>query len=189
MIVERRRYTRVFELRKLRVLSLNRNQFTSLADMDVDDCKSVCLPITVEDTLSLRHTVLWPNAPLSQVCLPEDANGYHFGAFFPLRREPVAVISVFIEPLPIDAILDDEPAMLAVRFRKFACEPTHQNRGIGSHLLLHVFSLARSELRATVAWCDARTTSAGWYEKRGMVAFGQPFFKGPVEYIRMKIKL
>jgi len=148
-----------------------------------------CRPIAVEETLSLRHTVLWPDAPLSQVCLPEDTNGYHFGAFVPFRHKPVAVISVFIEPLPIDAVLDEEPAAIALRFRKFACEPTYQNRGIGSHLLLNVFALARSESKASVAWCDARTTSAAWYEKRGMVSFGQPFFKGPVEYIRMKITI
>jgi len=148
-----------------------------------------CLPITVEQTLPLRHTVLWPDAPLSQVCLPEDSIGYHFGAFVPFQPDPVAVISLFHEPLPINTVLDDEQAPVAVRFRKFACEPAYQNRGIGTHLLLYVFSLTRFQLKATVAWCDARTTSALWYEKRGMASFGQPFFKGPVEYVRMKIKL
>lgn len=98
------------------------------------------------------------------------------------------MISIFIEPVPTDAVLAVVPA-IAIRFRKFACDRAYQNRGIGTRLLLHIFALARSEFNATVAWCDARTTSAGWYEERGMVSFGQPFLKGPVEYVRMKITI
>ena len=37
--------------------------------------------ITPSQTIPLRHRVLWPNAPLSQVLLPSDDQGIHLGAF------------------------------------------------------------------------------------------------------------
>lgn len=42
---------------------------------------------------------------------------------------------------------------------------------------------------ATVFWCDARLSSSQWYEKRGLVPFGNTFFKDTVEYTRMKMVL
>ncbi|PPQ80777.1 hypothetical protein CVT25_001914 [Psilocybe cyanescens] len=171
--------------------------------------------ISVEQTLGLRHSVLWPDMPLSQVCLPEDSAGIHFGALLPHSDEPIAVISLFVEALPIDknttsdlpllkqqnqqhqqnyGYTEDETtetkrALAVVRFRKFACAPRYQGKGIGTHLLAYALSIARSELDAGMAWCDARTTSTEWYEKRSLQTFGETFFKGPVEYVRMWIDL
>ena len=163
--------------------------------------------ITMEETIPLRHSVLWPTMPPSHVCLPEDAAGTHYGAFLPLRETPVAVISLFLEDLPLvrdteinlksansnsTIISVDEdgyrPAQQrAVRFRKFACEREFQGKGIGTQLLVYVLSKARTELDATTVWCDARATARGWYIKRGLVPFGPTFYKGPEEYIRMRI--
>lgn len=136
-----------------------------------------CNKITVEQTLDLRHAVLWPDKPLSHVCLPEDASGLHFGAFIADQdvthqpAEPVAVISLFVERLPID---NNEPCSsqdhgihsaapmanrshvnnentAAIRFRKFACNPKYQGQGVGSKLLAHALSMASSELGTTIA--------------------------------------
>ncbi len=79
--------------------------------------------------------------------------------------------------------------MKAARFRKFACDPAHQGRGIGTALLKHVFDVAVSEMVCGVIWCDARLSAAGWYERRGMRRFGETFFKGDIEYVRMKAEL
>ncbi|KAF9032806.1 hypothetical protein BJ165DRAFT_1417590 [Panaeolus papilionaceus] len=170
-----------------------------------------CNKITVEQTLDLRHAVLWPDKPLSHVCLPEDASGLHFGAFIADQdvthqpAEPVAVISLFVERLPID---NNEPCSsqdhgihsaapmanrshvnnentAAIRFRKFACNPKYQGQGVGSKLLAHALSMASSELGTTIAWCDARTAAQDWYSKRGFIPFGSCFYKGTVEYVRM----
>ena len=166
--------------------------------------------ITMEETIPLRHSVLWPTMPPSHVCLPEDATGIHYGAFLPLRETPVAVISLFLEDLPLLRDGHDTETNLksenskstiisgdkdgyrpvqqrAVRFRKFACEPEFQGKGIGTQLLAYVLSRARTELNAATVWCDARTTACGWYIKRGLAPFGPTFFKGPEEYIRMRI--
>lgn len=143
-------------------------------------------PISAAETVPLRHSVLWPEKPVSYVRLPEDVHGHHYGAFLsPSDETPIAVISVFIEALPLAATLSASSSTAAARFRKFACEPSHQGRGIGTALLQHVFRVARSELGCSTIWCDARVSSSEWYERRGMHKFGEVFYKGPIEYTKM----
>ncbi|KAJ7119745.1 GCN5-related N-acetyltransferase [Mycena epipterygia] len=145
-----------------------------------------CLQINADETVPLRHSVLWPNAPVSYVLLPEDSPGWHYGAFIGSDPHPVAVISLFAEPCPIDNAVDHHRA---IRFRKFACDPAYQGRGIGTNLLRHIISVAGSELGGTLLWCDAREATRAWYERRGLSAFGDVFSKGSVQYIRMKIDI
>jgi GNAT superfamily N-acetyltransferase len=127
--------------------------------------------------------VLWPDFPISHVQLSEDELGRHYGAFLPDTPEPVAVISVFAEPVPVGEQGPDDTS--AARFRKFACRPDLQGRGIGTLLLQHVIRAACVD----TLWCDARLATADWYQKRGLVAFGPVFLKSGVEYVRMKIGL
>jgi len=143
--------------------------------------------ITVEQTLPLRHEILWPDLPIEEVKLPEDASGWHFGALVDGTESAVAVISLFLEPLPGHAHEIPLESTTAARFRKFACKSSVQGRGIGTRLLDHTLHFARTELGASTVWCDARTSTSQWYEKRGFTPFGNKFYKGPVEYIRMKI--
>ncbi|KIM83581.1 hypothetical protein PILCRDRAFT_6998 [Piloderma croceum F 1598] len=156
------------------------------------DSQVVIVPIKVEDTIPLRHSVLWPEREVSYVSLPEDNEGYHFGAFLPSQRRdtPICIISLFLAAIPRTEV-DDSPSNAehhtgAARFRKFACHPVYQRRGIGTKLLEHVFSVAFSELGVTVIWCDARVTSIDWYKKRGMTSSGGIFRKDGLEYIRMQ---
>ncbi|KAG6831449.1 hypothetical protein H0H87_005121 [Tephrocybe sp. NHM501043] len=126
--------------------------------------------------------------PVSYVCLPEDDHGLHLGGF--LSDELVAIISFFLEPLPINtASINARDTHRQVRFRKFACNPAFQGRGIGTKLLQFSLEHVKSHFNATIAWCDARTSTADWYANRGMKPFGEVFSKGPVEYIRMYIDL
>ncbi|KAI0671217.1 GCN5-related N-acetyltransferase [Trametes maxima] len=146
--------------------------------------------ISAEETVPLRHSVLWPNHPVSHVLLPEDASGLHYGAFLPGTSAAVSVISVFRDPLP--SPVDSEPSIPAppaARFRKFACAPEHQGKGVGTQLLRHIFETVVLEMACTVVWCDARTSAAGWYERRGMQRFGEVFLKGDIEYVRMMREL
>ena len=147
--------------------------------------------ITAQDTIRLRHAVLWPNHPVSYVLLPEDDTGHHFGAFFTPNGAPelIGVISLFNAPIPpadlVDCSPDAEP-IRAARFRKFAVEPGYQSQGVGTRLLEEVFSVASSELKFSTIWCDARVVAADWYRRRGMSPFGTSFFKGGLEYVRMR---
>ena len=147
--------------------------------------------ISSGETVPLRHSVLWPNHPVSHVLLPEDEQSFHFGAFVPQReKSPVAVISLFLEALPTpESECTDAKGIRAAHFRKFACDRAYQGQGIGTALLKYCFEYVRSSLGCSVVWCDARVVTADWYERRGMQKFGDRFFKGPVEYIRMKADL
>ncbi|KAI0686999.1 acyl-CoA N-acyltransferase [Earliella scabrosa] len=147
--------------------------------------------IPPEDTIPLRHSVLWPDHPISHVLLPEDESGFHYGAFFPESSAAVAVISVFVDPLPPapDIGTVATSSVRAARFRKFACDPPYQGKGIGTALLRRVFDAAAGEMECEVIWCDARVSAAGWYERRGMRKFRETFFKGHIEYVRMQKSL
>ncbi len=100
-----------------------------------------CKRIGTEDTIHLRHCVLWPNEEILKVQLPEDETGYHFGAFVHAQGEPVAVVSLFREVVTGEETIDN-----AARFRKFACDPVWQGRGIGTLLLREVFRFASRSL-------------------------------------------
>jgi hypothetical protein len=150
-------------------------------------------PIDVDATLELRQSILWPNLSFADLRLVEDDSGLHFGAFVPQHEKPIAVISLFDEPLPEQHLVvcgnDKLSQRKSARFRKFACDLMHQNRGIGTHLFQHAAEAARSTLGASIIWCDARVSSIAWYKKRGMVELGDPFYKGDVKFIRMKMSL
>ncbi|KAL6303171.1 GCN5-related N-acetyltransferase [Sparassis latifolia] len=151
--------------------------------------------ISADQTIPLRHSVLWPDHPSSYVRIPEDDLAYHYAAFIPSRDEPVAVISVFKESLPALPVSSSKAAESretysnAARFRKFACDPSYQGRGIGTKLLEYVFCTARAELSCGTVWCDARVSTVPWYERRGMTPFGKTFIKSGMEYIRMQRRL
>nr|WP_262907902.1 GNAT family N-acetyltransferase [Hymenobacter sp. 15J16-1T3B] len=121
----------------------------------------------------MRHRVLWPDQPIEYVQLPGDESGWHFGAFEAGQLR--SVVSLFVE---------GEVA----RFRKFATEPTEQGRGFGSALLWYVMQEA-AERGARRLWCDARQEKAGFYQKFGFGVEGEPFYKGPVPYVRMSCAL
>ncbi|KAI0088701.1 hypothetical protein BDY19DRAFT_1057329 [Irpex rosettiformis] len=168
--------------------------------------------ISAGETVPLRHSVLWPDQPVSYVLLPEDSSGFHYGVITINSKDvddsnaealhaPVAVISLFGEALPPVAATESaglNPSLASsrssatpttARFRKFACDPSYQGRGIGTGLLQHTFAIAKEELQCSVVWCDARMETAGWYERRGMRKFGETFWKGDIEYVRMRIDI
>jgi len=167
-----------------------------------DDVPLFIRPITPEETYALRHSVLWPDKPLSYVQLEEDFDGWHFGAFLPTCSDssPVSVISVFLEGLPGESV---DASVLVGRFRKFATAPEWQGRGIGTALLTHTIAYltkAKEEggMGATQVWCDARVVAKPFYERFGMVPEGgrgrtradeKVFYKGDIPYLRMVLDL
>ncbi|VDB99425.1 unnamed protein product [Peniophora sp. CBMAI 1063] len=147
-------------------------------------------PVSADDTIHIRHTILWPNVPKDSniIRLAEDDNGLHFGAFLSdADSEPIAVISLFHEDLPLDSGEGASHKGKTWRVRKFACLSEHQGKGVGSKLLAFAIQHARDNLGAECIWCDARLTAAGWYTRRGLTTFGDLFLKNGAEYVRMKI--
>ena len=129
--------------------------------------------ISADQTVDIRHMVLWPEKAKPDVVLPEDADGTHFGAS--INGALVAVISLFETPE-------------GIRFRKFATLPGLQGKGLGSRLLQHAIAYAQAQ-GYTRMWCDARTDALGFYERFGFRRFSEPFFKEHIEYYKIERKL
>ncbi|WP_020603858.1 GNAT family N-acetyltransferase [Spirosoma spitsbergense] len=135
-------------------------------------------PVTPEQTYSLRHSVLWPDKSPAYIKVENDTEGYHFGGF--RQDELIAVISLFVA----DEVVNPGGAWIGrARFRKFAVHPDYQHQGIGTLLLNHVIAEAK-RLGAASLWCDARMDAADFYQRFGMKAVSEVFYKGPIPYAR-----
>ena len=127
--------------------------------------------ISAEDTLALRHRVLWPEKSVDFCRLEEDDASLHFGAF--VAGKLVCVASVFVT--------DD-----VARLRKFATSPEYQGQGIGSNLLKVIISQLQST-GVIVFWCDARESALSVYKRIGMAEQGERFYKGDIPYYKMSV--
>ncbi|WP_087022377.1 GNAT family N-acetyltransferase [Thaumasiovibrio subtropicus] len=128
--------------------------------------------ITPEETVEIRHKVLWPSHNKSSVILEEDALGHHFGAY--IDGKLISVASVFICK-----------AQSSARLRKFATLPSYQGNGVGSALIHSVLGFLKAKQVAHF-WCDARLSACSFYEKLDMKPRGKPFKKKDVDYIVME---
>lgn len=127
--------------------------------------------ITSEETLPVRHEVLWPNKPIDYVRIENDEEGKHYGLY--LNNLLVSVISVFIK---------DGQA----QYRKFATLESHQGKGYGSMLFEHMLNdLEKQDIRRI--WCNARLDANAFYKRYGFKnAEGEVFYKGTVGYTIME---
>jgi len=129
--------------------------------------------ISAEETIDIRHRVLWPNKP-KQHCLVEgDDEASHFGIFS--DYDLVGVASVY----ECDG---------AIRLRKLAVEKQYQGRGLGTALFKHALYQARFS-GASEFWFDARENAVSFYEKFGLRIDGNRFYKSGLPYFRMSKKL
>jgi len=126
-----------------------------------------------QQTIALRHRVLWPDK-LPEYCHVEgDVDGLHFGAY--IDGVLVCVASVYF-------------ATNKARLRKFATDSRYQNQGIGSSMLLHIID-ALKKTPANIFWCDARESALGFYKRFGMHQSSERFYKEEVAYFKMEVAL
>ena len=129
--------------------------------------------ISWEQTIPLRHSILWPNKPPEYCHVEGDLDALHFGAF--TNDELVCVASVYLK-------LDQ------ARLRKFATKVDCQGQGIGSKMLTFILhSLKNTETK--VFWCDARESALTFYQRFGMLPYGERFYKADVSYFKMKVTI
>ena len=129
--------------------------------------------ITWDEALPIRHSVLWPNKPLSFCKVDGDETATHYGVY--LNDKLVSVASIYIEGR-------------VARLRKFATLADFQGRGIGSQLIAQIVSeLKKAGVESF--WCDARKTAVVFYKKFGMVIQGDEFIKSEVSYFKMEVSL
>ena len=130
-------------------------------------------PISWQETIPLRHRVLWPDKD-PEYCLVEgEEDARHFGAF--RSGELVAVASVF-------------PTDRGPQLRKFATVAEYQGQGIGSALMIHIIEEIK-RLDVPCFWCDARESAQGFYERFGMKVEGKRFYKYNIPHIRLSLSL
>lgn len=123
--------------------------------------------------LPIRHTVLWPDKPLSFCVVEGDENANHFGVF--IKGHLVTVASIYINGTK-------------ARLRKFATLPDFQGQGLGSYIIKHIIEILKSK-NISLFWCDARKTAISFYQKLGLKQQGKEFDKSGVMYIKMAVYL
>ncbi|WP_396600386.1 GNAT family N-acetyltransferase [Algibacter sp. R77976] len=128
------------------------------------------LEITHQETLSIRHEVMWPDKPIDYVHIPNDHQGKHFGLFF--NGKMISVISLFI--------VNNE-----AQFRKFATLIDYQGQGFGSILIKEILNIVKRE-NVDKIWCNARVEKSNYYTKFGMRLTEHRFRKGGIEYVIME---
>ncbi len=130
-------------------------------------------PIPWQQTIPLRHSVLWPKKPSGYCHLEDDINGLHFGAF--INGVLVCVASVYLKSNK-------------ARLRKFATDTRYQNQGIGSKMLVYVIQSIKNS-PAESFWCDARESALGFYQRFDMYKCSERFYKADVAYFKMEVAL
>lgn len=125
--------------------------------------------INWQDTIPIRHQVLWPNkAP--QFCMVEgDEQALHFAVM--VDQKIVCVASLYI---------DNKSA----RLRKFATLHLFQGKGVGSCMLNHIIKSLKQQ-GINYLWFDARESAVDFYKRFGFNASGELFYKSGVAYYRM----
>ena len=127
--------------------------------------------ITAEETLEVRHEVLWPNKPIDYVRIENDTEGEHYGLY--LNDQLVSVISVFIS--------DGE-----AQFRKFATLQEYQGKGYGTKIFEHMIKTLNDKHVQRI-WCNARLNANDFYKRYGFENMeDSAFVKGNVEYTIME---
>lgn len=126
-------------------------------------------PISAQETLLIRHQVLWPDLPIESCILNEDEKGYHFGGF--IDGHLICVASVF-------------EVENNYRVRKFAVLPNFQKKSYGTQMLRYICDALTNKIICYLC-LDARKAAIPFYEKLGFEQKGKAFFKRDVLYIKM----
>ena len=124
-----------------------------------------------QQTLAIRHKVLWPDKSEAFCKVSGDETATHFGVY--LENNLVCVASIYLDGT-------------TARLRKFATLESFQNQGIGKHVISHIISTLKKS-NCKYFWCDARVSAIGFYSKFNMSPEGDEFNKSGVQYIKMKV--
>jgi len=128
------------------------------------------IEITSEETLNIRHKVMWPDKSIDYVRVTNDDKGRHFGLF--INDTMISVISLFI--------INKE-----AQFRKFATLNDYQGKGFGTLLLKEIMNIVKHN-NLNKVWCNARMDKSNYYAKFGMKVTDNTFVKGGIQYVIME---
>ncbi len=123
--------------------------------------------IPAEQTIDLRHRVMWPSLPKDSVVLDGDSDATHFGAYI---DETLVGVGSFFEK---DG---------AFRLRKLAVDAQFQGVGIASRLLEVAMKVLRDRGCERI-WCDARVSAISFYLRNGFQLDTIVFQKNGLDYV------
>ena len=126
--------------------------------------------LTWQQTIDIRHKVLWPNKDPSFCKVEGDETAIHYGAN--VKGNIVCVASLYINAEK-------------VRLRKFATVEGFQKQGIGTAMIEHMLAESRQIPGVQVFWFDARETAIGFYKRFGFKVEGERFYKSNIADFKM----
>jgi len=126
-----------------------------------------------QETIPVRHKVLWPNEDASFCKVEGDKEALHFAVV--VEAEICCVASLY---------LNDDTA----RLRKFATLQDSQGKGIGSFMLNYLINELK-KLNVKYFWFDARESAVAFYRRFGFESEGTRFYKKEVPYFKMSMPL
>lgn len=132
-----------------------------------------------QETIPIRHRVLWPNEAPEFCQVEGDQDALHFGVT--IDEEIICVASIYIENNP-------KATGKTARLRKLATLPDFQGKGVGSFMLEHLVSSLKKQ-SINYLWFDARESALKFYLGCGFSPFGERFYKKEVAYFKMHAKL
>lgn len=122
-------------------------------------------------TWRIRQLAMYPEKEITDMELPEDWDGMHFGLYY--QYELTGVVSLFVDGT-------------TAQFRKMAVLPANQGKGFGLQLIKYLVDYCRSQGIKNL-WCNARVSATGFYQKIGFETIGEPYQRNQLEYIKMKL--
>lgn len=122
-------------------------------------------------TWRIRQLAMYPEKEITDMELPEDWDGMHFGLYY--QYELTGVVSLFIDGT-------------TAQFRKMAVLPANQGKGFGLQLLKYLVDYCRSQGIKNL-WCNARVSATGFYQKIGFETIGEPYERNQLQYIKMEL--
>lgn len=140
-----------------------------------------------KDVIPLRHAVLRAHQRLDEAQYPGDDDPRSLHLVAGDGDTIVGVISVFPEPLPpeLATALDVSASTPSWRIRGMAVAPDRQDEGIGRRMLVEALEELEDEPERWT-WCNARTTTSGFYEALGFRVVGEAFdIEGIGEHLRL----
>lgn len=135
-------------------------------------------------TRDLRRRVLRPESGAEDP-LPGDEllDGVHFGA---VEEDGRVSCTCFVYPDPCPW----QPGRPAWHLRQMATEPDRRGAGLGQAVVEAAVTHVRAS-GATILWCNARETAAGFYARLGFVGHGAVFVdaRHTIPHLRMALEL
>lgn len=139
--------------------------------------------IDAPDTYNLRSQVLRPGISLSECEFEGDKKdeNFHLGAF--VDSKLVSIASFYLEN---HKSFEDK---VQYRLRGMATLEEYRHKGYSASLIQTGIPITKRN-QASLIWCNARVSAAGFYEKIGFVTCSKVFdIKDIGPHVRMKLEL